>query len=71
MGTADKGTSLVMMDQHGKMRSTLSVTNDGNVVLTMLDSNDKPRTVFGVDSKNKPLVATMDAKGEVNDLTAE
>lgn len=71
LGTSGKRSVLTLMDTAARPRLSMTVLEDGTALLTATDTKDKPRAIFGVNNKQAPVVATLDADGTLNDLTED
>ena len=62
LGMADDGPAITMLDEKGKLRANIGVSDKGPE-LDFLDASETPRLQMFIDEKQVPRVNLLDTKG--------
>jgi hypothetical protein len=61
----DGGPSLLLFDEHGKVRAGLTVLADGRPSLGLRDAQEQSRVVLTLDPNGTPIMRFLDAQGQL------
>jgi hypothetical protein len=61
----DGGPSLLLFDEHGKVRAGLTILADGRPSLGLLDAQEQSRVMLTLDPNGTPVMRLLDAQGQV------